>query len=147
MALNDPVAVYNAAKNTEAQNVCFALEQSGIEAHIIEDVSPGGMWAFGTLPEIHKPQVFVEKTDVERAVPIIEEFEQTQCKRRGEGSDDAAVSETVEAECEGCGRRTEFPAAKIGTVETCPHCGEYLDVGGDDDDEFDWSEEEAATDE
>jgi len=145
MPLKDPVAVYNAAKNTEAQNVCFALQQSGIEAHVIEDFSPGRMWAFGALPEIHKPQVFVERDDVERAVPVIEEFEQTRRRRQAEGEDAAAADKPVEAECESCGKRATFPASRRGTVETCPHCGAYLDVPGDD--EFDWSEAETGMDE
>ena len=141
MALKDPVAVYNAANNTDAQNVCFALQQSGIEAHTIEDISPGGFWSLGVLPEIHKPQVFVERADVERSVPIIEQFEQTRQRRQARGDSIAAADEPVEAECEDCGKTTTFPASRRGTVETCPHCGEYLDVPGDDD-EFDWSEAE-----
>ena len=65
MALHDPVAVYNAANNVEAHLVRNALLTSGVEAHVTEDVSQVGTWAFGLLPEIHKPQVWVERQDIE----------------------------------------------------------------------------------
>ena len=34
----------------------------------------------------------------------------------------------VHANCEDCGKPTTFPASKQGSVQTCPHCGAYLDV-------------------
>lgn len=48
-----------------------------------------------------------------------------------------------ELTCEECGKLMTFPLSALGTVQTCPHCGEYVDVPGDDDeDDFDWSEDE-----
>jgi hypothetical protein len=38
-------------------------------------------------------------------------------------------SEQVEAVCEECGCRASFPAQERGTVQECPKCGAYLDVG------------------
>jgi len=57
MPLQNPVAVYNAANNIEAQLICNFLNDAGIEAYLTSDVSQAGTWMFGLLPEIHKPQV------------------------------------------------------------------------------------------
>jgi hypothetical protein len=47
MALRDPVAVYNAANNLEAQLLSNRLNEAGIEAHVTEDVSIVGVWLLG----------------------------------------------------------------------------------------------------
>ena len=67
MELRDPVAVYNAATNVEAQLIKVLLTEVGIEAFASEDSSLVGYWMFGILPEIHKPQVWVSAKDRERA--------------------------------------------------------------------------------
>jgi hypothetical protein len=51
MALQNPVAVYNASSNVEAQLLRSLLAESGIEAFAIDDVSQVGTWVFGLLPE------------------------------------------------------------------------------------------------
>ncbi|HEV3025768.1 MAG TPA: hypothetical protein VGX76_25015, partial [Pirellulales bacterium] len=61
MALQDPVAVYYAATNAEAQVVRSLLVDAGIEAFAVDDVSVGGTWTLGLIPEIHKPQVWVDR--------------------------------------------------------------------------------------
>ncbi len=43
---------------------------------------------------------------------------------------------TVSAACEECGKSSEWPAAAMGTTETCPHCTAYMDIPDPDDD---WS--------
>ena len=63
MALEDPVAVYNATNNIEAHLVKMWLVDAGIEAFVLEDLSTAGIWMFGALPEIHKPQVWISKAD------------------------------------------------------------------------------------
>lgn len=35
---------------------------------------------------------------------------------------------TVSAVCEDCGKASDWPAWAMGTTETCPHCGAYMDV-------------------
>jgi hypothetical protein len=35
---------------------------------------------------------------------------------------------TVTAVCEDCGKSSDWPAWAMGTTETCPHCGQYMDV-------------------
>ena len=75
MALREPVAVYNAASNLEAAFVCQLITAAGFEAHTVEDVSQVGVWMFGTLPEIHKPQIWVEREDVEKVKPLLEDYD------------------------------------------------------------------------
>jgi rRNA maturation protein Nop10 len=48
----------------------------------------------------------------------------------------AARTGTVQATCEECGHVSEWPATAMGTTETCPKCGAYMDVPDPDDD---WS--------
>jgi hypothetical protein len=43
---------------------------------------------------------------------------------------------TVTAVCEECGMSTEWPADTMGTTDTCPNCGAYMDIPDPDDD---WS--------
>jgi uncharacterized paraquat-inducible protein A len=130
MALEDPVAVYNAANNVEAQLVKVMLVESGVEAFAIDDVSTVGYWMFGILPVIHKPQVFVNRCDVDRAQPILKEYE-AQVAARETRSRNVATSTAspIEVVCEECHASTSFPAAQRGSVQICPRCGGYVDVG------------------
>jgi hypothetical protein len=132
MAIRDPVAVYNAANNVEANLVKMALINSGVQAFVTEDISQVGVWAFGLLPEIHKPQVWVERADIERAKPILEEYERRALEQGAAAPGDGATGSPIELVCEECGQRGSFPATQRGSVQQCPHCKAYVDVGGDD---------------
>jgi len=132
MGLRDPVAVYNAASNVEALLVRDALIAAGIEAHVTEDLSPVGTWVGGLIPEIHKPQVWVERTDVERAGGALDEYERRLLQRRRAGEGEAGSGPPIEVECEECGGLASFPAAQRGSVQECPQCGAYIDVGGEE---------------
>jgi hypothetical protein len=50
---------------------------------------------------------------------------------------------TVSAVCEDCGQSSEWPADAMGTTETCPNCGAYMDIPDPDDD---WSGVDFGTD-
>jgi hypothetical protein len=70
--------------------------------------------------------VYVSRSDAEQAVAVIREHERLQAERSsGQGPQ-------VEATCDGCGKTAAFPTAQRGTVQNCPHCGAYLDVGEGD---------------
>jgi hypothetical protein len=143
MALRDPVAVYNAANNMEAVLIRDLLVDAGIEAFVTEDFSPVGTWAFGLLPELHKPQVWTDKTDAMRAKPILDDYERSAAERRQSVTDNLAAAPPLEVVCEECGRSSHFPAAQRGSVQKCPHCGAYVDVDADGPPE-DWSQAEDA---
>jgi hypothetical protein len=116
MALQDPVAVYDAASDIEAQQICNLLNEGGVEAYITEDDAQVGQFM--------KPQVWVDRSATDRAEPILQDYERRQQRETAQADD--AVLESV---CEGCGQRTAFFASQKGTVQTCPHCGAYMDVG------------------
>ena len=118
MAFRDPVAVYNAANNLEATFVRDALVAAGVEAFVIEDVSQVGTWVGGLIPEIHKPQVWVERDDIGRAVPLLEDYERRAARRR---SSEATAGAPVQAVCEECGEASSFPANQRGTTQNCAH--------------------------
>jgi hypothetical protein len=132
MALRDPIAAYNAANNVEAHLVRNALIHSGVEAFVTEDVSQVGTWMLGLIPEIHKPQVWIERADIERAKPILEEYERRAAELRDAGIQDEAPAEPeVQVVCEKCGQCSAFPAVQRGSVQQCQHCGAYVDVGSE----------------
>jgi hypothetical protein len=127
MALQDPVAIFTASSNVRAQALCHVLAQSGVEAHVTEDLSLVGLWMGGTIPGIHIPQVWVDRADAERAAAILRQHEQREAELRAD-LPSAAEAEPVQAVCEECGRPASFPAAQRGSVQACPHCGAYMDV-------------------
>ena len=150
MALQDPVAVYNAATNLNAHLLKLRLVAAGVEAFVSEDFSTVGLWLFGTLPEIHKPQVWVSKSDVERARPILVQHEDESAERhRATGQSASDAGPAIEVVCDECQTKSIFPASQRGTIQDCPACGEYLDVGEIDEQDPYWlaSDEEAEQDE
>ena len=126
MAFREPFAAYNAASNVEAQIVCNLLLDEGIEAVVIEDVSAVGWGWAGPLAEVHKPQVWIERADIDRAKPVLDEYERLETERRK-----PATGEPIDVVCEECGKRSSFPTSQKGSVQNCPHCKAYVDVGDD----------------
>ena len=124
MALRDPVAVYNAANNMEAHTVRSLLVDAGIEAFVTEDVSTVGVWMFGLISEIHKPQVWIDRSNIEQAVPHINEYE-CRLKERADMDDEnesvAAPGKKSEVFCYHCGEAIDSDES------TCPECGKTLD--------------------
>ncbi len=126
MGLVDPVKIYAAASNLEAQMIVRLLLSAGVEAFAGEDFSPAGMWLGGTLPGVFDAGVYVNRGDAEQAVAIIRQHERLEAERSNEQGTE------VESTCEDCGKTAAFPAAQRGTVQNCPHCGAYLDVAEGD---------------
>jgi hypothetical protein len=133
MTLRDPFAAYNASSNVEAHLVCGILIDAGIEAVVIEEIPMSGAWGWpGALSEMHKPQVFIERADIERAIPVLTDYEKRVAERRAaDQGTNGITGPPVEVVCEECGKRSEFPAAQKDSVQNCPHCGAYVDVGDD----------------
>jgi hypothetical protein len=82
----------------------------------------------GLVPEIHKPQVWVERVDVERTKPILEAYERTASERRASRERVAGGEPSIDVICEECGKTTTFSALLRGSVEHCCHCGAHVDV-------------------
>ena len=142
MKLNDPFAAYNAATDHEAQMVRLALMDAGIAAFVIEDQSIVGTWVFGYIPEINKPQVWIERADIDRAKPVLDQFEKRNLQLRMDDADeDDDTAAEIEVQCEECGEYDFYPAVQKGSVQVCWHCKSYVDV--EEGKEDDWIEGEA----
>jgi len=128
MAISHPIAVYNAENNIEAQILCNFLEQKGVEAYVTFDESIVGLWAFGRIPEIHKPQVWVDQANVDEVRPLLVEYERERAEVRARASSQVAGDGKIEVVCEECGKTSTVAASKRGTVQDCSHCGAYVDV-------------------
>jgi hypothetical protein len=126
VGLKVPVAVYTAASNLESALICEMLASEGIASHVIGDAAQFGGGIQGLMPWAHKPQVWVERADAERVWTLIAAFER-QATERGEDVD--GTGENVDVVCEECSTICTYPAARWGYVETCAHCGAYVDVG------------------
>ncbi len=124
MSLQDPVAVYNAGTNVEAHLVARMLDEAGVAAAAVEDASVVGLWAFGLLPQIHKPQVWVERADLARAVALLKQYERDLIAKQRVATDGEPIAVT----CEDCGEVSHFPAQHKGSVQECSHCHAYVDV-------------------
>lgn len=128
MTFKDPIAAYNAASNIEAHLVCDALVAAGIGANAVDDVSPIGVWMFGLVPEIHKPQVWIDRADSERAKVVIDDYERRASIRRSAERESAENNDTVQVTCDECGKPSSFPRSQVGSVQTCPHCWKFMDI-------------------
>lgn len=138
MPLRDPVAAYIAATNIEAHLIRGLLVDAGIEAAVEEDVSQIGAWMFGLASQLHRPKVWIERADLARAETIVAQYEQDCAARRSAEQVGTAAAGLIAVICEECGAESDFPAELRGTVQSCPTCRAYMDVG-DDDPGFDWS--------
>jgi hypothetical protein len=105
--------------------IAAALRDAGLEANVVEDLSTAGIWLGGVVGEIYKPQVWIEREDVERAKPVLDEFERQAMERRRA----AANAPDIEVLCEECGTRSLFPGNQFGSVQNCLHCRAFVDVG------------------
>lgn len=127
-AFRDPVAAYTAVDNFQARFLCDRLIEAGIEAMVVEDASQDGTFPV-KLSGIYKPQVWVERADRERAQPVIQAFERRTAELY---TPPAQQTSSIEVVCEECGAKSTFPGTLRGSVQDCPHCHAFVDVGEDE---------------
>lgn len=125
MNFSKPVVIYTAEKNIEAHMIVEMLVSNGIDAFADEDQSGVSLWALGTIGQFHRPQVWIDTLDSAQATVLVKDFEARKNQRLHPPSSD----EAIDATCEECGKTTAFSAAVNGTVQSCPECGSYVDVG------------------
>ena len=120
------VDVYSAANGLEAHGLCAVLEERGIRAEVVGEALGS---AAGRLPlgEATAPRIWVREGDSRRARELIEECT-GQLQQAGDDLDTDDEPEEIAFLCEECERYVAFPAWRRGHVETCPHCGNYVDV-------------------
>ena len=138
MNLKDPIAVYTAATNLEAHVIVNMLNDNGVPAFAVEDQSGASLWMFGTISQFHDPKVWIDKSSVLEAGKLIDSFEKRQNERRNV----SAQTQGLPVVCEACGKTTTFPNALNGTVQRCPQCDDFIDVG-----ELNWNQDFGETDE
>ncbi len=132
MDFQKPVIVYTAATNVEAHMIVEMLLAHGVPAHAVEDQSGVSPWAFGTISQFHKPNIWVDEVNLQQAADLILDFEE---KKRARSTPVVGPGE-IQVTCEDCGTVTSFPGALDGTTQECPRCGAYVDVG-----ELPWDED------
>ncbi len=98
--LKHPVVVYTGVTNMDAQMAERFLASKGVPAYAVEDHSLGGYWLGGTISNIHKPQVWVDKSDLDRATEMIEEFKAQ--KKAADAERKRHEPQTLAATCEDC---------------------------------------------
>jgi len=131
-ALAEPVLAYTASDNLEAHSLVTWLQSNGVRSYAVEDNSVVGLFAFGIISQVHKPQVFVNKPDRERADELLHKFESQRDGRRADLNDAPPIT----SKCDECGASSEFPASQDGTTQDCPKCHSYMNVGT-----FDWPDD------
>ncbi|SMP74406.1 hypothetical protein SAMN06265222_117123 [Neorhodopirellula lusitana] len=137
-SLQKPTLAYTANGNLEAHAVVMWLQSNGVRAYAVEDQSGVSLFAFGTISQFHKPQVFVEKSDIGPAGDLLRQFEARRLSREAKLEN----APPIESMCDQCGTTSEFPALEDGTTQNCPKCNSYMDVGEIDwPDDFDFTEE------
>lgn len=132
MDFEKPVIIFIALNNIQAHQACGALLDAGIDAYVVEDVSNVGMFIFGFNTTIHRPKVWIDQSDTERAKPILEAFEARLRARLDADNASPSAHQPIAVTCERCGKTSEFPAVQKGSVQKCPICGATVDVGEDD---------------
>lgn len=138
MTDRDPRTVFVADSPALAEAVIQLLAANNIPAEI-EQLPPAPVSALTGFSE-ERPEEFpvlvTEPTKVQDARELLATAEKM-ADVRARVEKRAARTGTVNVTCEDCGKQSEWPAAKMGTTETCPHCGGYMDIP---DPEDDWSD-------
>ena len=132
MDFKKPIVVYVAPSNVEAHLITLMLSNNGVESLAVDDVSGASLWTFGRLSQFHRPKIWVDASMEEDAKRLLLEYEKAkrnQAVPKEEGN-------SIEAECEQCGKTSIYPSSLDSTTQECQQCGDYLDVG-----ECDWEDD------
>jgi len=105
----------------EAEAVMLLLENNGVEVYL-QDVNTASLW--GLTNAIGGVKVQVPVTQFKLAQQLVEEHRESLRQRRLKTNEE----DDIVFPCEECGMTISFPARRAGGVETCPHCGKYVDV-------------------
>lgn len=129
MIYRDPKCVFVGDKMGLAEVVATWLREHDIPAQVMNPRTLGGLqgltpWSSTGVSAAGIEVWVLDPADAERARQLVAEHEQA----RAAQAELAASSGPAEAVCEECGKTSTHPAAQRGTVQECPHCGEYLDV-------------------
>lgn len=128
MELHDPVAIYTAASDLEAYEIVELLQGAEIPAQVIEDMN----LLNGLNPPVHAAKVWVSSRDLERATAVTQAYEaRIQQRELVHHVPVDLQSEWIDARCDKCGTVTRYSPIQKGTVENCPNCYAFMDIGSD----------------
>ena len=128
MELHDPVAIYTAASDLEAYEIVELLQGAEIPAQVIEDMN----LLDGLNPPVHAAKVWVSSRDMERATAVTRGYEaRVQQRDLAHHEPVDLQSEWIDARCDKCGTVTRYAPIQKGTVENCPKCYAFMDIGSD----------------
>jgi len=113
--LASPVCVHIGRTNVDAHLKAILLNEAGISAHAVDDISNAGYFALGAIGLIHRPQVYVDRSQLERAREFLARYE------------DSRPRETLAAFCFHCG----LPLLEDPSPRFCPHCHGQLQEAPD----------------
>jgi hypothetical protein len=130
----DPKCVYVADNATEGQAIVLFLADRGIAAEVMNASTLTDRAGFGhnaiTGRVAEGLEIWVkQESQVADAIQLLADHGQGKAHK----SEQAAALGPVQATCEECLDTSEFPGEQRGTVQSCQHCGAYLDVPGFDD--------------
>src|SRR5436190_19375287 len=125
------IEVYRAKNGMQAKLFADALEDAGVRAQVQGDLfNPEAQTAahplFEAAPYWDAPRILVFASDETKARQLLAELE---ARDRSSGSTAEVTGPDIAAVCEDCGHTAAYPAAQRGTVQDCPHCGAFVDVG------------------
>ncbi|MCA9062018.1 MAG: DUF2007 domain-containing protein [Planctomycetaceae bacterium] len=125
MKFAEPFKAYWAESNVEAHLVADLLASNGIESFVEEEHTATSLWVMGRISQFHQSNIWIDRSSAPAAAEVIREFEERKKNRASAGSSPTRVLAT----CDECGKVTAFPETMNGTVQNCPHCSAFLDVG------------------
>jgi len=134
---SDPRAVLVTDSHKVAQTVVEWLAAEQIAAELIQPKSSATTDPLTGLSEEPAAEEFevrvLDLAKVEDARKMLSDAQRT-ARLHELREQRARRAGTVTAVCEDCGKSSEWPAAAMGTTETCPHCTAYMDIPDPDDD-------------
>ena len=126
----DANCVYVANSEGEADVVAAWLAEQGFPARVMDTRTLGGLPGMAPFSPLESDAGGVEVWVLDAAgAPQAKQLLDEHSKTLAQQAAAAAHGEPVVVRCEECGQTAEFPATDRGSVQECPHCGEYLDVG------------------
>ena len=117
--------VHIAATGAEAENVEAWLIANDIPAQVINRISVSEVWV-------------IDPEQAPRAIQLLNDQELQRLTRTAARQ---VMGSPLHVVCEECGTVTTFPPEQAGTVQNCPHCGAYVDVSDNMENESEPEEE------
>ncbi len=139
MPYRDARCVYVARNLSEAETTVSLLASHDIEAKVIDGTAAGLLDGIAALTGSSSRGIEVW-ADISNH-PEIARLLQEQAAILEAKSKQGQEHGSVEVACDNCGKKTTFAGDLYGTIQDCPRCGSFLDVGPGE--ELDW---EAADD-